>query len=87
MSPEGFFQQVYGFKTDVWSFGIVLYEMFHGRTPFDSRAERGKGKKEERKGENELRMEMMKPITYDKLNKDLPEDLKELILSCLTLKV
>lgn len=34
MSPEGLIDNVYGPKTDVWAFGILLYEMFHGRTPF-----------------------------------------------------
>lgn len=30
---------------------------------------------------------MMKPITHDKLMKDIPDDLKELIVACLSIKV
>ena len=25
--------QVYGPKTDIWSFGIIIYELLHGFTP------------------------------------------------------
>ena len=34
MSPEGIIQNVYGPKTDVWAFGIFLYELFHGYNLF-----------------------------------------------------
>lgn len=33
MSPEGYIDNIYGPKTDVWAFGIVLYELLHGKTP------------------------------------------------------
>lgn len=33
MSPEGLLQNCYGPKTDVWAFGIFLYEILHGDTP------------------------------------------------------
>ena len=30
MSPEGMLYNQYGPKTDVWSFGVLLYELLHG---------------------------------------------------------
>jgi serine/threonine protein kinase len=34
MSPEGFIHNYYGPKTDIWAFGMLIYEILHGRTPF-----------------------------------------------------
>ena len=34
MSPEGYRENLYGPKTDVWAFGVVLYELLHGTTPW-----------------------------------------------------
>lgn len=34
MAPEGYISNTYGPKTDVWAFGIVIYELLHGKTPF-----------------------------------------------------
>lgn len=34
MSPEGLIDNIYGPKTDIWSFGILIFEMLHGETPF-----------------------------------------------------
>lgn len=34
MAPEAFINNIYGSKTDVWSFGIIIYELLHGKTPF-----------------------------------------------------
>ena len=34
MSPEGFLTNTYGPKTDIWSFGIMIYELYHNKTPF-----------------------------------------------------
>jgi serine/threonine protein kinase len=33
MSPEGLLHHIYGPKTDVWAFGILIYELLHGKTP------------------------------------------------------
>lgn len=35
MSPEGILHGYYGPKTDVWAFGILLYQLFHGNHIFD----------------------------------------------------
>ncbi len=40
MSPEGYINNVYGPKTDIWAFGVLLYELVEGKTPcFDCRTE------------------------------------------------
>lgn len=33
MSPEGLIDNIYGPKTDIWAFGIFMYEILHGDTP------------------------------------------------------
>lgn len=35
MSPEGLIHNVYGPKSDIWAFGILIYELFHGNTPLE----------------------------------------------------
>ena len=35
MSPEGLLSNNYGPKTDVWAFGIMIYELLHGEAPLD----------------------------------------------------
>jgi hypothetical protein len=35
MSPEGFLENLYGCKTDVWAFGIIMYQLSHGRLPLE----------------------------------------------------
>jgi serine/threonine protein kinase len=34
MSPECVKHNVYGPKSDVWAFGIFIYEILHGKTPY-----------------------------------------------------
>ena len=36
MTPEGLLNQVYSLKTDIWSFGIIIYELLHGYTPLSA---------------------------------------------------
>jgi len=36
MSPEGLINNLYGPKTDIWSFGLLIYELLHGTTPLAS---------------------------------------------------
>ncbi|KAF4691607.1 hypothetical protein FOZ60_015186 [Perkinsus olseni] len=37
LSPEIIMEQPYGFKSDVWSMGVILYEMLTLKHPFDAR--------------------------------------------------
>ena len=37
MSPEICKNEVYSFKTDIWSLGIILYEMCALRKPFNAK--------------------------------------------------
>ena len=38
MSPEIFKNEPYSFKTDIWSLGIVLYEICALRKPFNAKS-------------------------------------------------
>jgi serine/threonine-protein kinase len=38
MSPEQLRGDEVGFATDIWSFGVILFEMLTGKTPFEGRA-------------------------------------------------
>lgn len=36
IAPEILNHENYNFKVDIWSFGIIIYELFDGKTPFHS---------------------------------------------------
>ena len=72
MSPEGMIDHMYGMKTDVWAFGIILYELLHGKTPFSFCT-----------SEYELKRAVATSLGYHSFRQDLSEGMKQLILKCL----
>jgi rRNA processing protein Gar1 len=69
MAPEVLKQNEYREKADIWSLGVLLYEMLHGYAPFQ-------GKKEQ---------ETIKKIMEEKLvfNSDIQSDTKRLVKALL----
>ena len=61
MAPEGILSNSYGPKTNIWAFGIMIYELYHGKTPFHFC-----------RTEEDLRLEVMKPIKWNQLKQDIP---------------
>ncbi len=70
MAPEVFHYQT-GFKSDVWSAGIILYEMVYGRAPYFSIFDR------EQKA---AAISSMTPIPFPRLNDPY---LRDCIKQCL----
>ena len=69
MSPESLKFNIYTIKNDIWSLGIILYEMLHGKTPWKVR------------DEEDLKEKMTKQSFT--IASNLSEDLKDLIRKCL----
>lgn len=38
MSPESITSNIYTIKSDIWSMGVMLYELIYGDLPFSSRS-------------------------------------------------
>lgn len=72
MSPEGLIYNYYGEKTDIWAFGIIIYELLHGETPFCHCLT-----------EVELKNSAVKPIPENKFKKNIHPQLRQLINSLL----
>lgn len=72
MSPEGFINNIYGPKTDVWALGVLIYELLHGETPFSAC-----------RTEQELKQSLSYPIPKSKIRSELSHDIKEVILRCM----
>ena len=69
-SPEILNNNVQNFFTcDIWSFGIIMYELFHNKTPFDNN------------NLNKMIENIKKGEFY--LNEKLPNEIKDLIKKCL----
>ena len=39
MSPEALKKNIYSIKNDIWSIGIMVYEILFGETPWDCKTE------------------------------------------------
>jgi serine/threonine protein kinase len=76
MAPETLAKTYYSNKTDVWAFGVLLYEIFHGDSPFAKCTDL-----------NDLLKSVHTPITRATLRADLSAELKQLILCCLEISV
>ncbi len=78
MSPEQILNQHVDVRSDLYSFGILLYEMCTGRLPFDASGEGA--------GEFEIMEKQVREMPVDprKLNRSLPRSLADLILSLLS---
>lgn len=72
MAPEGLLESVYGPKTDVWAFGVLMFEMLHGDPPLGFC-----------NAEQELKMHIMKPLNPRAFKATIPQDLRDLIVKCL----
>lgn len=72
MSPEGFLRSQYSCKTDVWAFGVVVYEILHGKTPLG-----------QCNNDQEIKKGLLKPLKDEDFRSDLSWDIRDLIKSCL----
>lgn len=76
MPPEALTKGYYCNKTDVWAFGALLFEIFHGESPFAKCTEL-----------NELIQQASTSITVVNIRLDLSIEMKQMILSCLEVDI
>lgn len=71
MSPEALKRNIYSIKNDIWSIGIMIYELLHGETPWEC------------KTESELIDKMTRLPVKFKEHIALTKDIKDFIKKCL----
>jgi serine/threonine protein kinase len=71
MSPEALKKNIYSIKNDIWSIGIMIYEMLHGETPWECRTE------------NELIDKMTRVPVKFKETVTVSKEVKDFIRKCL----
>lgn len=74
MSPEGLLHNTYSEKTDIWAFGVFIYELLHGVSPFL-----------DCKTEQDLRSATCRPIPEHKFRANISPPLRQLMASLLTI--
>jgi len=77
MAPEQILNQPIDGRTDLYAFGILLYQMVTGKLPFDASAQGG--------GEFEIMEKQVRehPVSPHELNRSLPLEISDLILRLL----
>lgn len=65
MSPEGLIHNIYGPKTDIWAFGVLIYELLHGETPYANC-----------RTEAELKSQVSIPITSKHMRPELSPEIR-----------
>lgn len=71
MSPEALKRNIYSIKNDIWSIGIMIYELLHGQTPWEC------------KTQSELIDKMTRIPVKFKQHVALSKDIKQFIRKCL----
>lgn len=71
MAPELYYETFYTHKADVWSLGVVFYEMIYGMIPFESLSIEA------------LKVEQRTPVNFPE-DENAPDEVKSLITAMLT---
>ena len=71
MSPEALKRNIYSVKNDIWSIGIMCFELLHGETPWECKTEK------------ELMEKMVKVPVKFRESLNISEETKRFIKKCL----